>query len=369
MTAPDLSRERILVMVYGHVADTIAALPSLRLLRATYPNAQLEVLCLRSVAPLLNASGYVNHLVIWDDFARKRGRFARVEKAAVVATLAVRLRTRHYGAVLVFHRSFGAFRRLATLLGAPLVAGISAGNDGYTHPAPLPVGGLESSLEENRRVLAAIGIADDPQTTRLSIPDADRAYASDLLSEVDGQRLIGIHPGSDWSCQQWLGNRFVEVARQLATQTGARIVITGASSELRLQDEIAGRLDREPIRCAGRTSLMQLAAVIERLDLLIAVNSAAAAFARALDTPLVVLLGPEDGRLTGLDSSRRVRIMQPGGARWPGSWCEFGRWGLLSGCESPMCRGVSGLDQLDAADVVSAALHMLGETMTEARTA
>jgi ADP-heptose:LPS heptosyltransferase len=369
MTAPDLARARILVLIYGHVADTIAALPALRVLRSECPQAHIEVLCLQSVAPLLESSGYVNHLVIWNDFEHKQGRAAKVEKTAVIAALAVRLRARRYGAVLVFHRSFRAFRRLATLVGASYVAGISAGHDGYTHCAPPPPAGLESSQDENLRVLAAVGIEHDGLPTRVSIPEADRAYASKLLGDAGGRPLIGIHPGSDWSCQQWLGERFAAVAQQLTAGTGARIVITGAQSEVRLQDEIASRLSTEPIRCAGRTTLMQLVAVIERLDLLISVNSAAAGIARAIDTRLVVLLGPEDARLTGLDVSERLRIVQPGGSRWAGSWCEFGRWGLLSSCESPMCRGLSGLGQLEPATVAGVAMEVLGQAMQQAQTA
>ena len=369
MNAPDLSHEKILVLVYGHVADTLAALPGLRLLRNACPQAEIEVLCLRSVAPLLHGSGYVDHLVIWDDFAHKQGRVAKAEKAAMLAILSGRLRARRYGAVLVFHRSFRAFRRLATLVGARYVAGVSAGGDGYTHCAPPPAAGLESSQDENLRVLAAVGIADDGQPARMRISEADRAYARQLVGDSEGGPLIGIHPGSDWSCQQWLGHRFAEVANRLAATTGARIVITGGRNELRLEEEIASELTAAPIRCAGRTTLTQLAAVVERLDLLISVNSAAAAIARSLDTPLVVLLGPEDARLTGLGASKRVRIVQPGAARWAGSWCEFGRWGLLSSCESPMCRGLSGLGQLEPTAVVGAGMEVLSETMLQAQTA
>jgi hypothetical protein len=99
--------------------------------------------------------------------------------------------------------------------------------------------------------------------------------------------------------------------------------------------------------------------VIRRLDLLISVNSAPAAIAAAIGTPNLVLLGPEDGRHTETTSGALRRVLQPGGSKAPGSWCELGRWGVLSGCESPMCRGVGGLDQLDANTVAAEALTML----------
>ena len=133
---------------------------------------------------------------------------------------------------------------------------------------------------------------------------------------------------------------------------------TGSGSGRELQVDILLARGAPVVRAAGATSLGVLVALVRRFVLLISVNSAPAAIARAVGTPAVVLLGPEDARLTGLESSERLSIVQPGGRREPGSWCEFGRWGVLSGCESPMCRGIGGLDLLDPADVVRVAMTL-----------
>lgn len=362
MIAPDLDG-RVLVMVYGHVADTMAAIPALRTLRRAAPGARIEVLCLRSVAPILELCPYVDELVLWGDFSRKAGRGARAEKAAVMGVLAARLRARRYRAVLVFHRSASALRRLARSTGSPLAAGVSDGGDGYSHPvAP---SALESSREENERVLEAVGLADDGGPVELWTTEADQVRADVLLGEAGGpgRALVGLHPGSDWSCQQWLPERFAEVGSLLRDRIGAQIVITGAPSEVSLEAEVAGALDFEPVRLAGRTTLRELVAVIARLDVLVCVNSAAAAIARAVGTPAVVLLGPEDARLTGLVASPTVRVIQTAPAA-PGSWCELGRWGFLSGCESPMCRGLGGLGTVPAAAVAEEALALAAAVST-----
>lgn len=350
-------RGRVLVIVYGHVADTLVSVPALRSLRRALPRARLEVLCLRSVAPVLRGCPYVDELVAWDDFKRKHGRRARLEKAAQLARLGVRLRARRYDAALVLHRSFRALRRLAVLSGAAVTAGVSDGGDGYSHPASPAAGGVESPREENRRVLRALGIEEDGGPLELWPTPEERTAARRLVGEA--HPLIGLHPGSDWSCQQWLPARFAAVGVALQ-RAGARVVITGSAAERRLQEEIAAGLDEEPVRCAGRTSLGELVAVIQQLDMLVCVNSAAAAIARAVGTPAVLLLGPEDPRLLGLTGGERVQVLQAGSRLQPGSWCELGRWGVLSGCESPICRGLGGLDQLHTEAVVQAALALLG---------
>jgi ADP-heptose:LPS heptosyltransferase len=350
---------RILGIVYGHLADTMAAIPALRSLRQALPAARLEVLALRAVEPVLRPCPYIDDLVVWDDFRHKGSRAARAEKAAVVGSLALRLRRRQYDTVLVLHRSAPAMAVLASGVGAALSVGVAGrgGPSRYSHPLPPPEG-VESSREENARVLAAIGVEDDGGPVELWTGAGDHRRAAEILN---GHRrpMVGLHAGSDWSCQQWLPERFAEVGAVLQRSLGATIVLTGSAGEVALQEEIATRLPQHPLRAAGRTSFGELVEVIRRLDLLVCVNSAAAAIAQAVGTRCLVVLGPEDARLTGLVSAGRCRILQPGGAADPGSWCQLGRWGVLSGCESPTCRGLGGLDQLSAAEVTRAAIEML----------
>jgi ADP-heptose:LPS heptosyltransferase len=353
-----LDGARILVLVYGHVADTMAAVPGLRSLRKAYPSARIDALVVSASHPVLRECPYVDEVITWGDFQLKGSRLARAEKAAVLAGLSLRLRRRKYDAALVFHRSFGSIRRLARLSGAPVTAGVSDGRDGYTHWSPAPAG-PHSSREENRRVLESLGVEEDGGPLELWTSRDDDAAADRLGVTAERRPLVGLHPGSDWSCQQWLPDRFAAVGRQLQDRLGATIVITGSGSETVLQEDVARGLGAKTVRAAGKTTLGELAAVIRRLDLLVCVNSAPAAIAQAVGTPAVVLLGPEDPRLTALVAGPRLGIVQPGERLAPGSWCEFGRWGILSNCESPMCRGISGLDRLDVQEVVGVAMRVM----------
>ncbi|HXJ47821.1 MAG TPA: hypothetical protein VNF91_01515, partial [Candidatus Acidoferrum sp.] len=81
----------------------------------------------------------------------------------------------------------------------------------------------------------------------------------------------------------------------------------------------------------------------------------------AVGTPAVVLLGLEDARYTGIKNSGALTVIQPQLSGPRGNWCEFGRWGVLSGCDSPMCRGLGGLGEVEAAAVAEQALAMLAK--------
>jgi ADP-heptose:LPS heptosyltransferase len=352
VTRVDLEGAKILVIAYGHVADTMAAVPALRSMRAAYPSASIDVLALESARPILGPCPYIDRLITWRDFQHKGERTARLEKLSVIAALALKLKRSGYDATLVFHRSSGAMRKLAELIGSA----VSAGGQG----------GIESSRDENRRVLEAIGVVEDGGGLELWTSADDAAWAASFLSRHDGP-VVGMHPGSDWSCQQWLPERFAEVGRSLQLTAGATIAITGSSGEVELESEIANGLAESPLRAAGRTTFGQFVEVIRRLDLLICVNSAAAAIARAVGTPAIVLMGLEDARYTGIEANRQLTVIQPKTADHGGGWCEFGRWGVLSGCDSPMCRGLGGLAEVAPEVVTAEALERLARGGTVAQ--
>ncbi len=356
---------RVLIIAYGHLGDSMAATPALRSLREALPGSRIDVLGLRCAEPILGRSPHVDRLLQWGDFRRKGQPLARVEKAALVAALAARLRPARYDATVVLHNGVRAMHLLADAVGSPIRAGLAYGSETFRERIPLPTE-PEFARRENARVLAALGVPEDGGPVELPTTADDVAAAETLIGSGSGP-LVGIHPGSDWSCQQWLPERFAEVATALQDHASARIVLTGSSNELALQAEVVRAMPRPPISAAGRTSFGALVEVIRRLDLLVCVSSAAASVADAVGTPSVVLFGPEDARYTGMVEGPIRRILQPGGSRTAGSWCELGRWGVLSGCESPACRGVLGLDRLSTAEVTAVCLEVLGAPATAAR--
>ena len=115
----------------------------------------------------------------------------------------------------------------------------------------------------------------------------------------------------------WGGANFARLGRLLRERHGAGLVLTGGPDDVPLAVGIALQMDSPsalhvghapadappagsatqigiapPPVLAGRTSVREMAAVIERLDVLVSVDSGPAHMAAALGTPLVVLWGP-----------------------------------------------------------------------------
>ncbi|HEY7123957.1 MAG TPA: glycosyltransferase family 9 protein [Ktedonobacterales bacterium] len=341
---------RILVTAYGHVADVLPSGPALRALRETYPQARITVLVVGYVKEMLSACPYADEIFVINDFKYKGTRRGKLEQLLKLGWLAPRV-WRRYDLALVFHARSRFLTRLIWLSGARVRAGFAdvASPGMLTHPAQ-PFAGVASFRDENRRVLEAIGITSMPASLELWPSAADEAVVQRLLAEAGVTKddlLIGLHPGSHWTCQQWSAKEWAAVADALVSSYGARLVITGTADERPLAEAITRQMtvaDARPIDATGKTSILQFAALIKRVNLLICVNSAASQVGLAMQTPTLNLVGYENPVWTaplktepmtivrGCDDSNAVEY-----------WCPYGVWGKLSQCHRDECVGIGGL--------------------------
>lgn len=353
------SIRRILVTAYGHIADVLPSGPALHALRETYPQARITVLAVRYVKEMLEACPYVDEVLIFEDFKHKGSRRGKIEQLLTLAQLTPRLYGR-FDMVLVLHARSRFLSRLAWLSGAKVRAGFLdvASPRMLTHPAR-PFEGIASFRDENRRVLEAVGITSMSESLELWPSPRDQEVVSTFLKEhqiADDDILIGLHPGSHWTCQQWKAQEWASVANELVARYKARIIITGTDDERELAEAIISQMTAKevpPIDATGRTSILQFAALLARMNLLICVNSAASQVGLAVGTPTLNLVGYENPVWTaplktepmtiirGCDDSNAVEY-----------WCPYHVWGRLSQCHRAECVGIGGLSLITPAMVL-----------------
>jgi len=138
-----------------------------------------------------------------------------------------------------------------------------------------------------------IHVADVP--TSLQLPIFAQKEAEAALAEAGlASPFAIVHPGTARAEKYWDAQRWAEVIHFLRTERQLPVLLTGSSDKVE-QAHLDAIQRALPIPCpdfAGRLSLLGTAAVIERAQLLCAVDSAPVHFADALGTPLVALFGP-----------------------------------------------------------------------------
>lgn len=155
-----------------------------------------------------------------------------------------------------------------------------------------PQGG--DSLEQAARLLAAAGLQARPAAPAPRVEEADAHRTVELLSDYGLETstpLAVLHTGSDWACQQWLPERWAELADQLAGDLGLRVVFTGVRSEAAYIENVRGHMRTGSVSLAGATSVGALSGLLRRAALCVCVDSLAFELAQAATTPTVVLAG------------------------------------------------------------------------------
>lgn len=133
-----------------------------------------------------------------------------------------------------------------------------------------------------RLVAEGLGVPADPDALDLAVPAAPPL--------VSGASVV--HPGAAFPGRRWPPERFAAVARYLA-EAGHDVRITGGPGEVELARAVAAAAGLPPEAVlAGRTSTLELAAVIASARVVVSGDTGVAHLATAYRRPSVVLFGP-----------------------------------------------------------------------------
>jgi ADP-heptose:LPS heptosyltransferase len=201
----------------------------------------------------------------------------------------------------------GLFRTgfLSWASGAPVRIGFASAREGasmfYTHRVRIENPDTHA-VDRNLRVGELLGFEDGPPRFRVTITESARDEARGLLRDAGyagGERLAVIAPGARWETKVWPAERFAAVIDELQRQERTRCVLIGSPDEVSLCERVAGRCRSAPFNLAGKTSLPQLAALVELADVVLCHDSAVMHLAVAFERPLVCLVGPTNAHRTG----------------------------------------------------------------------
>jgi ADP-heptose:LPS heptosyltransferase len=149
----------------------------------------------------------------------------------------------------------------------------------------------EHEIDRWCRLLRESGIDADPDELWISRPG--------LAVPPRALRATLVHPGAASGARRWPAARWAAVAAA-EIAAGHEVFITGSADERGLCEEVAGiaRLPRGRV-LAGRTDLLELAALVAAAGAVACGDTGIAHLASALGTPSVILFGPTSPRRWG----------------------------------------------------------------------
>ena len=149
---------------------------------------------------------------------------------------------------------------------------------------------------------AALGCPSDDATPHLWMPEASRSNGARCLETAGIERpspYVVLHVGSNKPEARLPEDRAAHIGQEIQRAAGAPVVLTGDPSEAEAMGRLAVRIGGGATSVAGRTDLLELAAILDGARAAVTVDSGPMHLAAAVGTPLVVLFGPGDPRRFG----------------------------------------------------------------------
>lgn len=313
-----LQPERVAVFRALQLGDMLCAVPALRALRRTLPQAHITLIGLPWARDLAQRiPHYVDDFIAFPGFP---GLPERVPDIAAWPGFLADAQARRFDLVIQMHGDGTRTNPLAALLGAQHLAGFGKAD------APAP--GLEGVFlpypdegAEPRRMLRLMDfLGADTRDERLEFPlrpedDAEWAPYPAVRALRPGSYLC-VHAGARAAERRWPVAHFAHVADTLAHESGLSVVLTGSEQEAGLIAELASAMRTPAVQAAAPVSAGALAALISRSRLLVSNDTGTSHLASALGVPSVIVFRASSiERWAPLDRQRHRVIWDPQGTQ------------------------------------------------------
>jgi ADP-heptose:LPS heptosyltransferase len=354
--------QNVLVIQLANTSDVVMLSPSLRALRKAMPYARISLMTSLPGSQLAPLLPWVDQVMVDQSVEQNRAGNRSFHPREDVA-LIERVRQENFSLALIFTSVSQSSQRAAYmcyLAGVPYRLGFAREVDDSTlsHILPTPADDMHQ-VDRNLSLLAGIGISASDTRMELGIPDYVANRTNELLTRAGlkpGVPYIVIAPGRDGIASQYDPNHFAAVAHILAGQTEQQLIVVGNPTEARSIQSIM-RVAEENLygnmySLVGKTTIPEVAAIIQRASLTISNNSVNMHFADAFGCPMVILYPETETVSNWAPRNASARLL--------------GRPASCSSCNPAECSYRMNCRNVRPEEVAIAALELLSEQIYQA---
>lgn len=273
----------------GGLGDAVLSIPSICVLKKKFPGASITVLAEKRNASVFSLCPQINNVLVYDN--------PRELLAAVRGKYDVVIDTEQW------HRLSAVIARLIK----PALSIGYATNERkkmFTHAVRYCL--EEYEMDSFYHLLEPLGITQKNEALPfLNVPDAVKKNANSMLGEFVGRPYVSIFPGASIPEKRWDEKNFADLALNI-NMVGYPLLVIGSEKERAAGESIVRGLNA--LNLAGKTSLLETAALIDMSSLLVSGDSGVLHIAAGLGKPTVSLFGPSNVKKWAPKGERHVVI-------------------------------------------------------------
>lgn len=285
------SKRRFLIVSTTGLGDSLWGTAALRSLRQSFPEAYIGLLTSPIGKEVFQNNPYLDEIFKMED----RAFFSLV-------SLFFALKKRRVETILLFHASQRIILPFCSLLGPKMFLGTAEINKGLDHllTEALP-NKMSHEILRRLQIVEKAGAKHLSPSLEIYLSESDQKEADDFLARhqiPDYVPIVGMHPGAKDRFKQWDPACFIELGSRLVNHLGCQVIVTGNASEKDLILQIARKIPGA-IPVVGDLPLRGLAALIQKMRLMVCNDTGPMHIAFAMRTPTVALFSPTDPERCG----------------------------------------------------------------------
>ncbi|MCU0652505.1 MAG: glycosyltransferase family 9 protein [Candidatus Omnitrophica bacterium] len=273
-----MSIKKILAVRNDRFGEFLLNIPAFRDLKSKFPQAKLTLVVNPYVKELAHCVEAADEVICWENKPHKVGE---------IISFSNRLRMKKFDLCLIFNPSkefniisflagirerIGYDRKWAFLLTKKIA---DKKNLGKKHE-------IDYNLDLSR--LAGAESGDRELSLRVN-----QRFDEGVLKGINSDRAVVIHPWTSDSLKQWPAHKFFILAQRLINELQLELIFIGGKEESEQSKELLSGLGAEAVNLTGKTSLLQLAAILKRSRLLISGDSGPIHLASCVGTPVLAI--------------------------------------------------------------------------------
>lgn len=294
---------RILIIHTAFIGDIVLSTPLIKKIKDTYPDSDITYVTTPSGEAILKNNPHLNNIIVYD----KRGEHKGISG---VWQLGKRLRYENFNMVITPHRYLRS-SILSWLSRSPIRKGydIASGSCLFTEKIK-----YDRTKHEVEKLLSFVAPENKKRYEIELYPgEKEKMKGDNLWKEnlLEDKKVVVLAPGSKWFTKQWPVEYFNKLAESLKKLSNVRLIVVGGKDEINLPIEKENIIDMR-----GKTSLLELADILSRADVVVTNDSSPIHIASAFKKPKIfALFGPTIEKFGFFPWSLNSKVFQVDGLK------------------------------------------------------
>ena len=294
---------RILIIHTAFIGDIVLSTPLIKKIKDTYPDSDITYVTTPSGEAILKNNPHLNNIIAYD----KRGEHKGISG---VWQLGKRLRYENFNMVITPHRYLRS-SILSWLSRSPIRKGydIASGSCLFTEKIK-----YDKTKHEVEKLLSFVAPENKKRYEIELYPgEKEKMKGDNLWKEnlLEDKKVVVLAPGSKWFTKQWPVEYFNKLAKSLKKLSNVRLIVVGGKDEINLPIEKENIIDMR-----GKTSLLELADILSRADVVVTNDSSPIHIASAFKKPKIfALFGPTIEKFGFFPWSLNSKVFQVDGLK------------------------------------------------------